>query len=115
MSSLWVCQTYLRQKKEACASRRISEKVLFPILDALLIPQGVNVVEDEEKLLSELSRIDEIVVFPDGRLTVRIGRESHDLHWENASRALSWTPEMKQRAREAEMKRGSEAQCQKQL
>lgn len=110
---IWVCQTYLRRKKEACPSRRISEKVLFPILGTLLMPPEESVLDNEEKFLLEMGRIDEIVVFPDGRLTVRIDGETHDIHWENPSRALSWTPEMKQRAREAEMKR-SETQCQKQ-
>ena len=50
----------------------------------------------EDALLVEVGRIDEIIVYPDGRLIVKADGEEHNLHWENPSRAQSWTPEMKQ-------------------
>ena len=35
-ATIWICQTYLTRTKAACPSRRISEKVLFPILAGVL-------------------------------------------------------------------------------
>ena len=95
---LWICQTYLARTKAACPSRRISEKVLFPILAGVL---GVQ----EEDVMDEAYRIEEIVVYPEGRLTIRVDGAVVEHHWENPSRALSWTDEMKQEAKRKERER----------
>lgn len=95
---LWICQTYLARTKAACPSRRISEKVLFPILAGVLGAQ-------EEDVMDEAYRIEEIVVFPEGRLIIRVDGEAVEHHWENPSRALSWTDEMKQEAKRKERER----------
>ena len=95
---IWVCQTYLARTKAACPSRRISEKVLFPIL------AGILRVPDED-VLSECGCIQEIVVYPEGRLIIRTEDETVERHWENPSRALSWTDEMKQEAKRKERER----------
>ena len=95
---LWICQTYLARTKAACPSRRISEKVLLPILAGVL---GVQ----EEDVMDEAYRIEEIVVFPEGRLIIRVDGEAVEHHWENPSRALSWTDEMKQEAKRKERER----------
>ena len=95
---LWICQTYLARTKAACSSRRISEKVLLPILAGVL---GVQ----EEDVMDEAYRIEEIVVFPEGRLTIRVDGAVVEHHWENPSRALSWTDEMKQEAKRKERER----------
>lgn len=95
---LWICQTYLARTKAVCPSRRISEKVLLPILAGVL---GVQ----EEDVMDEAYRIEEIVVFPEGRLTIRVDGAVVERHWENPSRALSWTDEMKQEAKKKERER----------
>jgi len=95
---LWICQTYLAKTKAACPSRRISEKVLLPILAGVL---GVQ----EEDVLDESSRIEGITVFPDGKLIIQTDGETVERHWENPSRALSWTDEMKQEAKRKERER----------
>ena len=95
---LWICQTYLARTKAACPSRRISEKVLLPILAGVLCVQ-------EEDVMDEAYRIQEIVVFPEGRLIIRIDGAVVERHWENPSRALSWTDEMKQEAKRKERER----------
>ena len=95
---IWICQTLLRNRKAACASRRISEKVLFPILAGVLEAQ-------EEDVMHEAHRIQEIVVYPEGELTIRIDGKAVERHWENPSRALSWTDEMKQEAKRKERER----------
>ena len=103
---IWICQTHLKARKEGCPSRRISEKVLFPLLASILLPeQYYSALGEDVRLLAEMNRIDEIIVYPDGRLIVKADGEEYTLHWENPSRAQSWTPEMKQRAKEKEMKR----------
>lgn len=95
---IWVCQTYLARTKAACPSRRISEKVLFPILaDALGVP--------DEDVPGQCKRIQEIVVYPEGRLIIRMEDETIERHWENPSRALSWTDEMKAEAVRKERER----------
>ena len=55
--------------------------------------------------MDEAYRIEEIVVFPEGRLTIRVDGEAVERHWENPSRALSWTDEMKQEAKRKERER----------
>jgi len=95
---LWICQTYLTRTKAVCPSRRISEKVLLPILAGVV---GVQ----EEDVMDEAYRIEEIVVFPEGRLTIRVDGEAVERHWENPSRTLSWTDEMKQEAKRKERER----------
>ena len=102
---IWICQTHLKARKEGCPSRRISEKVLFPLLAAILLPEQEYTLSREGALLAETGRIDEITVYPDGRLIVKADGEEHTLHWENPSRAQSWTPEMREKARANEMKR----------
>ena len=96
---IWICQTYLAMTKAACPSRRISEKVLLPIL------AGVLGLPDEDGVLEESSRIQEITVFPDGRLIIQADGVTFERHWENPSRALSWTDEMKQEAKRKERER----------
>lgn len=96
---LWICQTYLTRTKVTCPSRRISEKVLMPIL------AGVLGLLDEKDVLEESSRIQEITVFPDGRLIISADGETIERHWENPSRALNWTDEMKQEAKRKERER----------
>ena len=95
---IWVCQTYLTKTKAACPSRRISEKVLFPILAGIL---GVP----DEDVLDECERIQEIVVYPEGKLIIRMEDETIERHWENPSRKLSWTDEMKAEAVRKERER----------
>ncbi len=95
---LWACSTYLTRKKAACPSRRISEKVLMPILaNVLTVP--------EEQVDAKMNRIDEIVVYPDGRLSVSLDGTTVNCHWANPSRSASWTDEMRQEAARREKER----------
>ena len=82
----WVCYTYLRRRKEACPSRKITERVLFPILESAL---------ETDDLRTQIHRISEIRVFPDGKLALNIDGESIERTWENPSRSESWTEEMR--------------------
>ena len=82
----WICYTYLRRRKTACPSRKITEKVLFPILESVL---------ETEDLYSQIHRISNILIYPEGRLVITVDGETVERKWENASRSESWTSEMK--------------------
>ena len=88
---LWICSTYLTRKKAACPSRRISEKVLLPILAETL---------HTEDPLAAVDRIDQIIVYPDGRLVITVEGCAVERAWSNPSRSESWTEEMRQKAAE---------------
>ena len=92
---IWICSTYLTRKKAACPSRRISEKVLLPILSHTL---GVD------DPLASTDRIDRIVVYPDGRLTIMVDGRKEERIWSNPSRSESWTEEMRLKAAERSRK-----------
>ena len=112
---MWICPTYLYKKKAACPSRRISERVLFPILadvlgvqlDAQTIsPNAIQAQVDQiTALQAQANRIQNITVFPDGRLTIDMDGRIIERRWENPSRALSWTSEMKLEAVRREQER----------
>ena len=78
----WMCSTYLRRGKKYCPdSRQISEKILIQLIDDLDITQ-IDVPEPNELIFT----------LADGTKIQK--------HWENPSRSESWTPEMKEKARE---------------
>ena len=85
---IWICKTFLFRRKEGCPARRISERVLVPIISSLL---GVA----EEDLPGELDRVENITVYPDGRLLITADGATVEVPWENPSRAASWTQEMR--------------------
>ena len=93
---IWICSTFLMRKKSACPSRRISEKVLFPILAEVL---------NTEDPISESARIEQIVVYPDGRLTIMVDGRKEERIWSNPSRSESWTDEMRLKAAQKAQRR----------
>ncbi len=88
---IWICKTFLFRRKEGCPARRISERVLVPILSSVL---GVT----EADLPGELGRVENITVYPDGRLLITADDATVEMPWENPSRAASWTPVMRAQA-----------------
>ena len=62
-SSIWLCKTYLREGRAACPSRCIREKLLLEIM-----------AETEGTL-------DNITVWPDGRLTIHTESEEIEKQW----------------------------------
>lgn len=61
-SSLWLCKTYLRRGREACPSRCIREDRLLAIL-------------------GKDGAVDNITVYPDGRLTINTSTDSVERKW----------------------------------
>lgn len=87
----WICATYSRKGKDVCPSKKIDEEVLFNILDNLNI---------------DIASIKEIIINNDMTLSIyNKDRKTYTATWMVHSRKDSWTPEMKQKAKERELER----------
>ena len=90
----WACPTYLREGKEFCQSKLIPEESIMRTACDLL---GWNSF-DEEAFRQAVDHV--TAVYPHTLIFhLRDGREEK-LEWQNRSRSESWTPEMKEKARE---------------
>jgi hypothetical protein len=100
----WSCSTYLKYGKESCSSKQISERILISEITEVL-----EQPDFDEILFERL--IEKVIASETSQLTF-VFRDGHSIErtWQNRSRAESWTEEMKQRARERNIERGS-AQC----
>lgn len=94
LSYLWLCNKYNRQGKAACPSQKIPESILI---------EKTKEVLEADSLTREIvmEKINKIIIPEHNHLTYSLkdGREI-DVFWEYPSRSLSWTPEMRQAARE---------------
>lgn len=98
-SSGWNCQTYQMRGKQYCKGKKIPDSTLQRITASVLGMDDLN-----PDVFSEL--VDHIEVpkdnvlvfyFKDGRCEERV--------WEDRSRSMSWTPEMREKARESARRR----------
>lgn len=96
---VWVCEGFHRRGKDFCHSQRIPDSILISKTSEVL---GIDSF-DRETLLEYIAEIQVpghnclVYVFKDGR--------SQEVTWHNPSRSESWTPEMRQKAREYELNR----------
>ena len=91
---VWICPTFLTLGKGYCPSQKIPESILLDKAKEIL---GVDTVS-REFLEANLSCI---LVPEHNRLTLLLkDGNSVDMPWKHPSRSLSWTPEMRQAARE---------------
>ena len=86
---VWICSTYSKLGKAACQSKRIPE----PILDELTA--GVSLNRLSALRAENGNRL--VFCYKDGAETVK--------EWKDRSRADSWTPAMKELARQRELER----------
>ena len=91
--AVWICQTYNRFGKSACASRQIPEDILYETTAAVL---GLDSFDEQifKKKITGIDVLDNNTLlfhFKDG--------STREATWQHKSRAESWTPEMKQKAR----------------
>ena len=88
------CSTYLSKSKQACSGKRIPEATLISESAAVLgLPAFSEDVFTERIERIEVPEPNHLVfVFKDGHTVERV--------WEDHSRAESWTPEMKENARQ---------------
>ena len=95
----WNCATYQSEKKSACPGLQIREDVLYQAAaDAL------DLAEFDERVFRD--RVSGIVASGDHVLTFIFkdgGRR--EIAWETPSRKGSWTPEMREAARQRELER----------
>lgn len=103
-NAVWYCSTYLKEGKQACGSRKIPESVLISLSAEVL---GLN---EFDALLFE-KEISEILV-PESMKVIFVFRDGQQIQkeWEHKSRRESWTDEMRETARENEMRRQSKWQ-----
>lgn len=90
----WTCWTYNRFGKEMCNSQRIPEATLIEKTCEML-----NIPKLDETVLRE--RVKEIIV-PEKNVLVFVFKDGTEkrAEWQHHSRRESWTPEMKEAARQ---------------
>ena len=81
--AVWICSTYNRDGKDACPSKQIPEERLLEMTADI----DMNAVK---QMVAENGNVVRIL-FSDGSEAVK--------HWEDRSRAVSWTDDMKETAR----------------
>jgi len=87
---VWICGTFNTYGRSECESQQIPE----------------NILEAKVAEVGGLDMIAEILVPGHNRLTFVLKDGSHrDVAWENPSRSKSWTPEMKESARQRQLDR----------
>lgn len=86
---VWICSTFNQQGKVACASKQIPEPALLALTADM-----------------DLSDLTEICVEDGNRLVFRFKDGSESVkRWQDRSRAESWTPEMREAARQKALER----------
>lgn len=105
---LYICQVFDELGKAYCPSQQIPEQILTKETAKVL---GIAIDPDEnaeEKLTRDVltAHINRIIVPAHNTLIFELkdGRKT-EVHWKHLSRSLSWTDEMKQKAREKTLKR----------
>ncbi len=95
---IWTCPLFDTVGKEACSAKQIAENILIAKTSETLR----TVDWDRKELLLQIKEIralkNNILVyeFHDGH--------TEEVHWKSPSRRESWTPEMRQKARERQLK-----------
>ena len=86
---VWICSTYNYQGRAACPSKQIPEPTLTAMTADLDIGDLTEIIAEDRNTL--------VFRFKDGRKAVK--------RWQDCSRAESWTPEMKEAARQKAIER----------
>lgn len=95
---VWICKTAMNYGKDACPAQRIPENILIARTSEILGTADW----DREKLMEAVAEIQ----VPEHNHLVYVFRDGHkqDVFWRNPSRSESWTEEMRQKAREHQLK-----------
>ena len=91
---VWICHRFSEMGKEICSSQAIPENILIEKTSELL---GVSELT-REIITEQILRIE--VPEPNHMVYVLKDNTSVDVLWQHHSRSESWTPEMRQKARE---------------
>lgn len=91
---VWLCLTYDTSGKNECASKSIPEEILNEVTSQVI---GVDELTDD--LVQ--TRIDYIEAFNGNKIVYHFKDGTvQDIYWKDRSRSESWTPEMKEQARQ---------------
>ena len=102
---IWICPTFNDLGKDSCPSQQIPESILIAKTKEVLA------LGDSDELTAEIihDRIAAIHVPEHNHLVYELTDGTIvDVPWEHVSRSKSWTPEMRQAAREKTLKRNAE-------
>jgi len=101
---VWVCATYNTQGKTACSSKQIPEPILTATTLEVIKSDSLDGLKDKVSAI----RVDDnntlVYVLTNGETVTK--------QWKDRSRSESWTPEMKQAAREKTQSRRRKNKCQ---
>lgn len=95
---VWCCKTAMNYGKDACPAQRIPENILISRTSEVLGTADW----DRKKLMGAVTEIQ----VPEHNHLVYVFQDGHkqDVFWQNPSRSESWTEEMRQKARERQLK-----------
>ena len=95
---VWICNTFNTYGRDICSAQQIPEKILIEKTSEVLGTADW----DREALLSYISEI----WVPEHNLLMYVFRDGHteEVAWQNPSRRESWSEEMKQTARERQLR-----------
>ena len=97
---IWICQRYHRYSTAACHSQKIPEDILIEktkeVLETNVLSREIITDRVKRILVPEHNHL--LYVLKDG--------SERDVVWQHPSRSQSWTPEMRQAARDRAQKQG---------
>ena len=94
---VWMCQTFNRFGKAYCDAQQIPEKILVDVTCKTLGLESLDGIDLHQYL-------QKIIVPEANKLTfVLLDGTEQMVEWQNRSRRESWTPEMKERARQKKL------------
>ena len=93
----WICSTYNFYGKESCPSKQIPEDILNEIVKSTLNLSSLNYETVNERLTNIIVQDKQV------KLSLKTGQEV-TVPWAYQSRRASWTPEMREKARQKAMK-----------
>ena len=97
----WQCATYLRKGRDACPARQVPEQVLLAFICNSLGWQRF----DAQAFQARVAAIQ--VTSPSTLQLVLADGQVFETAWQNRSRSESWTAEMRQEARERNLRKGN--------
>lgn len=100
----WNCRSFQEQGKHKCASKQIPESILESTAAAVLELEAF----DEDAFRAQIERID----VPGANRLIFVFRDGHteERTWKDRSRAESWTPEMREAARQRTLRQRGKKQ-----